>query len=44
MCADKKEIQKKLDRIETKFDKNYDTHRKLEREQVRLVKKLEESK
>ena len=43
MCADKK-IKRELAKIEKKFDQNYDTHRKLEKEQVRLVKKLEESK
>ena len=44
MRADKKEIKKELAKIEKKFDQNYNDRRSLEKEQVRLVKKLEESK
>ena len=34
--------QRELDKLEKKFDKNYQQRRKLEAEQVKLVKKLED--
>ena len=44
MCADKKEIKKKLDKIEGEFDRNYKERQRLEDRQEKLVKKLEKTK